>query len=168
MFLVAISPLLAWVPAQSNTVAKAVLDWEPSFGGSCSPKDTRALVKIALDHDVPLRIVEAVLAVNDNFKRAMARKVANAVGASLRGKTIAVLGLTFKPDTDDMRADPDLPMIIFSPPASRADKARPRHLCVDQHRIERKPTDRPHRFQAGIARIIFTRTSKKLVECGAR
>jgi UDP-N-acetyl-D-mannosaminuronate dehydrogenase len=160
------------VPAQSNTVAKAVLDWEPSFGGSCSPKDTRALVKIALDHDVPLRIVEAVLAVNDNFKRAMARKVANAVGASLRGKTIAVLGLTFKPDTDDMRADLDLPMIIFSPPASRADKARARHLCVDQHRIERgierKPTDKPHRFQAGIARIIFTRTSQKLVECGAR
>jgi UDPglucose 6-dehydrogenase len=58
-----------------------------------------------------LRIVEAVLAVNDNRKRAMARKVANAVGASLRGKTIAVLGLTFKPDTDDMREAPSIPLV---------------------------------------------------------
>jgi UDPglucose 6-dehydrogenase len=63
----------------------------------------RALVKIALDHDVQLRIVEAVLSVNDNRKRAMARKVSNAVGDSSRGKTVAVLGLTFKPNTDDMR-----------------------------------------------------------------
>jgi UDPglucose 6-dehydrogenase len=83
----------------------------PGFGGSCFPKDTRALVKIALDHDVPLRIVEAVLAVNDNRKRAMARKVAGAVGGSLRGKTIAVLGLTFKPDTDDMREAPSIPLV---------------------------------------------------------
>jgi UDPglucose 6-dehydrogenase len=81
------------------------------FGGSCFPKDTRALVKIALDHDVPLRIVEAVLAVNDNRKRAMARKVASATGGSLRGKTVAVLGLTFKPDTDDMREAPSIPLI---------------------------------------------------------
>jgi len=83
----------------------------PGFGGSCFPKDTRALVKIALDHDVQLRIVEAVLGVNDNRKRAMARKVSNAVGGNLRGKTIAVLGLTFKPDTDDMREAPSLPLI---------------------------------------------------------
>jgi UDPglucose 6-dehydrogenase len=83
----------------------------PGFGGSCFPKDTRALVKIALDHDVHLRIVEAVLAVNDNRKRAMARKVAGAAGGGLRGKTIAVLGLTFKPDTDDMREAPSIPLV---------------------------------------------------------
>ena len=63
------------------------------------------------DHDVQLRIVEAVLAVNDNRKRAMARKVSNAVGGSLRGKTVAVLGLTFKPDTDDMREAPSIPLV---------------------------------------------------------
>jgi UDPglucose 6-dehydrogenase len=84
----------------------------PGFGGSCFPKDTRALVKTALDHDVPLRIVEAVLSVNESRKRAMARKVANALGGNLRGKTIAVLGLTFKPDTDDMREAPAIPLIV--------------------------------------------------------
>src|ERR1035441_7894692 len=94
-----------------NRIGPKFLHAGPGFGGSCFPKDTRALVKIALDHDVPLRIVEAVLAVNDNRKRAMARKVANAVGASLRGKTIAVLGLTFKPDTDDMREAPSIPLV---------------------------------------------------------
>ena len=60
---------------------------------------------------MPLRIVEAVLAVNDTRKRAMARKVADALGGSLRGKTVAVLGLTFKPDTDDMREAPSIPLI---------------------------------------------------------
>ncbi len=74
-------------------------------------KDTRALVKTALDHDVPLRIVEAVLAVNDNRKRAMARKVSAALGGNLRGKTIGLLGLTFKPDTDDMREAPSIPLV---------------------------------------------------------
>src|SRR5713101_5070455 len=86
-----------------NRIGSKFLHAGPGFGGSCFPKDTRALVKMALDHDVHLRIVEAVLAVNDNRKRAMARKVAGAAGG-LRGKTIAVLGLTFKPDTVDMRA----------------------------------------------------------------
>src|ERR1700719_535258 len=94
-----------------NRIGSKFLHAGPGFGGSCFPKDTRALVKIALDHDVPLRIVEAVLAVNDNRKRAMARKVASAVGAGLRGKTIAVLGLTFKPDTDDMREAPSIPLV---------------------------------------------------------
>ena len=94
-----------------NRIGSKFLHAGPGFGGSCFPKDTRALVKIALDHDVPLRIVEAVLAVNDNRKRAMARKVANAVGGSLRGKTVAVLGLTFKPDTDDMREAPSIPLV---------------------------------------------------------
>jgi UDPglucose 6-dehydrogenase len=93
-----------------NRIGAKFLHAGPGFGGSCFPKDTRALVKTALDHDVPLRIVEAVLAVNDNRKRAMARKVSNAVGG-LRGKTIAVLGLTFKPDTDDMREAPSIPLV---------------------------------------------------------
>jgi UDPglucose 6-dehydrogenase len=94
-----------------NRIGSKFLHAGPGFGGSCFPKDTRALLKIALDHDVPLRIVEAVLAVNDNRKRAMARKVASAAGGSLRGKTIAVLGLTFKPDTDDMREAPSIPLV---------------------------------------------------------
>ncbi len=94
-----------------NRIGSKFLNAGPGFGGSCFPKDTRALVKTALDHDVPLRIVEAVLAVNDNRKRAMARKVAAAAGGSLRGKTVAVLGLTFKPETDDMREAPSIPLI---------------------------------------------------------
>src|ERR1700753_1754477 len=94
-----------------NRIGTKFLHAGPGFGGSCFPKDTRALVKIALDHDVQLRIVEAVLAVNDNRKRAMARKVSNALGGKLRGKTIAVLGLTFKPDTDDMREAPSIPLV---------------------------------------------------------
>ena len=94
-----------------NRIGSKFLHAGPGFGGSCFPKDTRALVKIALDHDVHLRIVEAVLGVNDNRKRAMARKVSNAAGGSLRGKTVAVLGLTFKPDTDDMREAPSIPLV---------------------------------------------------------
>ena len=94
-----------------NRIGTKFLHAGPGFGGSCFPKDTRALVKIALDHDVHLRIVEAVLAVNDNRKRAMARKVSAAVGGNLRGKTVAVLGLTFKPDTDDMREAPSIPLV---------------------------------------------------------
>jgi UDPglucose 6-dehydrogenase len=94
-----------------NRIGTKFLHPGPGFGGSCFPKDTRALVKTALDHDVQLRIVEAVLAVNDNRKRAMARKVSAAVGSSLRGKTVAVLGLTFKPDTDDMREAPSIPLV---------------------------------------------------------
>jgi UDPglucose 6-dehydrogenase len=94
-----------------NRIGTKFLHAGPGFGGSCFPKDTRALVKIAQDYDVQLRIVEAVLSVNDNRKRAMARKVSTAVGASLRGKTVAVLGLTFKPDTDDMRESPSIPLV---------------------------------------------------------
>src|SRR3954464_58725 len=94
-----------------NRIGTKFLHAGPGFGGSCFPKDTRALVKTALDHDVQLRIVEAVLAVNDNRKRAMARKVSNAAGGNLRGKTVAVLGLTFKPDTDDMREAPSIALV---------------------------------------------------------
>ena len=94
-----------------NRIGSKFLHAGPGYGGSCFPKDTRALIKIAQDSDVQLRIVEAVVAVNDHRKRAMARKVANAVGGSLRGKTVAVLGLTFKPETDDMRDAPSIPLI---------------------------------------------------------
>jgi UDPglucose 6-dehydrogenase len=94
-----------------NRIGSKFLHAGPGFGGSCFPKDTRALLKIAQDHDVPLRIVDAVLAVNDNRKRAMARKDSGALNGQLRGKTIAVLGLTFKPDTDDMREAPSIPLV---------------------------------------------------------
>jgi len=83
----------------------------PGYGGSCFPKDTLALVKTAQDHGTPVRIVETVVAVNDQRKRAMARKVIAACGGSVRGKRIAVLGLTFKPNTDDMRDAPSLSVI---------------------------------------------------------
>ncbi|MCB1414558.1 MAG: UDP-glucose/GDP-mannose dehydrogenase family protein [Xanthobacteraceae bacterium] len=95
-----------------NRIGSKFLHAGPGFGGSCFPKDTRALLKIAQDHDVALRIVDAVIAVNDNRKRAMARKVAHALGGEIRGRKIAVLGLTFKPDTDDMREAPSIPLII--------------------------------------------------------
>jgi UDPglucose 6-dehydrogenase len=94
-----------------NRIGSKFLHPGPGFGGSCFPKDTRALLKTAQDHEVPLRVVEAVIAANDVRKRAMARKVAAAFGGSLRGKTIAVLGLTFKPNTDDMREAPSIPLI---------------------------------------------------------
>src|SRR6201989_3393778 len=94
-----------------NRIGSKFLHAGPGFGGSCFPKDTRALIKIAQDYDVNLRIVEAVLAVNENRKRAMARKVSHALGGALRGKTVAVLGLTFKPDTDDMRDAPSIPLV---------------------------------------------------------
>jgi UDPglucose 6-dehydrogenase len=94
-----------------NRIGSKFLHAGPGFGGSCFPKDTRALMKTAQDHDVPLRLVEAVLFVNDNRKRAMARKVASALGGKIRDRTIGVLGLTFKPNTDDMREAPSISLI---------------------------------------------------------
>jgi UDPglucose 6-dehydrogenase len=94
-----------------NRIGKKFLHAGPSFGGSCFPKDATALIKTAHDHGAQLRIVETVAAVNEQRKRAMARKVIGAVDASIRGKTIAVLGLTFKPNTDDTRDSPTVPLI---------------------------------------------------------
>jgi UDPglucose 6-dehydrogenase len=94
-----------------NRIGSKFLHAGPGFGGSCFPKDTRALVKTAQDHGVSLRIIESVLAVNDTRKRAMARRVAGALGGHLRGKSIGILGLTFKPDTDDMREAPSLSLV---------------------------------------------------------
>jgi UDPglucose 6-dehydrogenase len=83
----------------------------PGFGGSCFPKDVRALIKTAQDQEVPLRILEAVASVNELRKRSMARKVSGMFAGNLRGKTVAVLGLTFKPNTDDMREAPSIAII---------------------------------------------------------
>ena len=94
-----------------NRIGTKFLHAGPGFGGSCFPKDALALIKTAQDYDSPLRIVETVLAVNDVRKRAMARKVAAILGGSVRGKLIAVLGLTFKPNTDDMRDAPSIAVI---------------------------------------------------------
>ncbi len=83
----------------------------PGYGGSCFPKDTLALLKTAEDNHAPLRIVEAVVKVNDARKRAMGRKVLRALGDDPRGKTVALLGLTFKPNTDDMREAPSISIV---------------------------------------------------------
>ncbi len=83
----------------------------PGYGGSCFPKDTLALVKTGQDHEAPLRIVETVVQVNDGRKRAMGRRIIAACGGSVRGKTIAILGLAFKPNTDDMREAPALAVV---------------------------------------------------------
>jgi UDPglucose 6-dehydrogenase len=83
----------------------------PGYGGSCFPKDTLALVRTARDAGAPLRIIEAVVAVNDERKLAMASRVIAACGGSVKGKTIAMLGLTFKPNTDDMRDSPSLAVV---------------------------------------------------------
>ena len=94
-----------------NRIGAKFLHAGPGFGGSCFPKDTLALVKTAQDYAAPLRIVETVASVNDQRKRAMARKVIQACGGSVRDKTIAILGLTFKPNTDDMREAPSIAII---------------------------------------------------------
>nr|WP_255679712.1 UDP-glucose/GDP-mannose dehydrogenase family protein [Methylocystis sp. WRRC1] len=83
----------------------------PGYGGSCFPKDTLALIKTGQDEGSSLRIVETVVAVNDARKRAMARKIIMALGGSVRGKKIALLGLAFKPNTDDMRDAPSLAIV---------------------------------------------------------
>jgi UDPglucose 6-dehydrogenase len=83
----------------------------PGFGGSCFPKDTLALVRIAQDAGAPTRLVETVVAVNDARKAGMAARVIAACDGSVRGKVIAVLGLTFKPETDDMRESPSIPIV---------------------------------------------------------
>lgn len=96
---------------QDNRIGGKFLHAGPGYGGSCFPKDTLALLKTAEDHDSPLRIVEAVAKVNDTRKRAMGRKIVEAMGGDAHGKRVALLGLTFKPNTDDMRDAPSLSII---------------------------------------------------------
>jgi UDPglucose 6-dehydrogenase len=83
----------------------------PGFGGSCFPKDTSALADIAKRHDYDFQLIEAVLRVNQSIKERMVGKVADALDGELRGKTIAILGLAFKPETDDMRDSPTITLI---------------------------------------------------------
>ncbi len=94
-----------------NRIGRKFLHAGPGYGGSCFPKDTLALLKTAEDLQSPLRIVEAVVSVNDSRKRAMGRKVLKAMDGDARGKRVAVLGLTFKPNTDDMRDSPAIAVI---------------------------------------------------------
>jgi UDPglucose 6-dehydrogenase len=95
-----------------NRIGPKFLHAGPGYGGSCFPKDTLALINTARDHGSPVRVVETVVAVNDQRKRAMVRKVRAACGGSVRGRTVAVLGLAFKPNTDDMREAPALSIVI--------------------------------------------------------
>lgn len=94
-----------------NRIGAKFLHAGPGYGGSCFPKDTLALVKTAQDAASPVRLIETTVSINDQRKRAMARKVIEACGGSVRGKTIGILGLTFKPNTDDMRDAPSLAII---------------------------------------------------------
>jgi UDPglucose 6-dehydrogenase len=92
-------------------IGRKFLHAGPGFGGSCFPKDCLALVHTARQHDAPQSIVETVLAVNAARKKEMAQRVIAACGGSVQGKTIAILGLTFKPNTDDMRDAPSLDIV---------------------------------------------------------
>lgn len=92
-------------------IGRKFLHAGPGYGGSCFPKDTRALVSTAQDAGSPLKIVETVVALNEERKRKMADRVMAAVGGDLKNKTVAVLGLTFKPNTDDMRESPSLDIV---------------------------------------------------------
>ena len=94
-----------------NRIGPKFLHAGPGYGGSCFPKDTLALLKIAEDAGVENQIVGAVVKVNDERKQAMAGRVEDALGGSVDGKTVAVLGLTFKPNTDDMRDAPSIPLV---------------------------------------------------------
>jgi len=120
-FINEISTLCEKVGADVHSVAKGMgldgrigkkfLHAGPGYGGSCFPKDTVALIRLAQENDAPMRIVESVVEVNAAQKARMVKKIREALGGSVSGKTIAVLGLTFKPETDDMRESPSLAII---------------------------------------------------------
>ncbi len=94
-----------------NRIGRKFLNAGPGYGGSCFPKDTLALMKTARDNNAPIELIEATVRVNSARKQKMAQKIIEAVGGSVNGKTIAVLGLTFKPNTDDMRDAPALDIV---------------------------------------------------------
>lgn len=94
-----------------NRIGSKFLHAGPGYGGSCFPKDTLALLKTAEDFNAPVRIVEAVVKANEGRKRAMGRKILSAIVGDVRGKRVGLLGLTFKPNTDDMRDAPSLAIV---------------------------------------------------------
>lgn len=94
-----------------NRIGSKFLHAGPGYGGSCFPKDTLALLKTAQDHETPVRIVDAVVQANELRKRAMGRKIVNALGGDARDRRVALLGLTFKPNTDDMRDAPSIAIV---------------------------------------------------------
>ena len=94
-----------------NRIGSKFLHAGPGYGGSCFPKDTQALARMGQDHSVPMQLTETVIKVNDEVKRRMVDKVVDICGGSVNGKTIAVLGVTFKPNTDDMRDAPSLTIV---------------------------------------------------------
>lgn len=92
-------------------IGEKFLNAGPGYGGSCFPKDTLALVRTAQDHERPLRLIEMIVSINEYRKRAMSRKIAQMCENEVNGKRIAILGLTFKPNTDDMREAPSIAII---------------------------------------------------------
>ena len=120
-FINEIAALCEKVGADVKTVAKGIgmdgrigdkfLHAGPGYGGSCFPKDTKALARIGQEHAAPMQIVEAVIKVNEEVKRRMIEKIVDLCGGSVRDKTIAILGVTFKPNTDDMREAPSLTIV---------------------------------------------------------
>jgi len=116
----------------------------PGYGGSCFPKDTLALVQTAKDHGAPVRIVSTVIEVNEARKRAMARKIIDAAGGSVAGKRIAVLGVTFKPNTDDMR---DAPSLVIVPALREAGAEIV--ICDPKGRREGEPLLAPAEWASG-------------------
>ncbi|MEP5760218.1 MAG: UDP-glucose/GDP-mannose dehydrogenase family protein [Litoreibacter sp.] len=94
-----------------NRIGNKFLHAGPGYGGSCFPKDTQALARIGQDHAMPMQLTETVIKVNDEVKRRMIEKIADVCGGGVNGKTIAVLGVTFKPNTDDMRDAPSLTIV---------------------------------------------------------
>jgi UDPglucose 6-dehydrogenase len=138
-FINEISDLCEAVGADVQQVARGIgldgriggkfLNAGPGYGGSCFPKDTLALVRTARDAGAPVELIEATVRVNDARKKAMAGKVAKAVAGDLAGKTVGVLGLTFKPNTDDMRDAPSLDIV----PALQAAGARVQAFDPEGH-----------------------------------
>ena len=122
-FINEIATLCERVGADIKTVAKGIgldgriggkfLHAGPGYGGSCFPKDTKALARIGQEHGVPMQITETVIAVNEQIKARMIDKLVDLCGGSVNGKTIAVLGVTFKPNTDDMRDAPSLTIVPY-------------------------------------------------------
>jgi UDPglucose 6-dehydrogenase len=110
-FINEVADLCEKLGADVHDVAKGIGLDGPGYGGSCFPKDTLALVRTAQEAGAPLRIIETVVDINDKRKRAMADKIIAACGGSVKGKTLAILGVTFKPNTDDMRDSPSLDIL---------------------------------------------------------